>query len=92
MSKFRLKWEGTWVNTYAVMSNGVEIRVKFLHGSKSWGMYVDGELRGKQPTGSDGMGRARAKDKVKNWYGHNARPKNKVPCTHCGGTGFMKKE
>lgn len=91
MSTFRLKWEGSWMNTYAVMANGVELRVKFLPGSKMWGMYVDGELRGKQENGSDGMGRSRAKDKVKNWWGYNAKPKNKVRCEHCNGTGFVPK-
>lgn len=89
--KFRLKWEGTWVNTYAMMQNGVELRVKWLQGSKTWGIYVDGDLKSRQPNGPDGTGRARAKIKARTWYGHNAKPKNKVRCPHCAGTGFVPK-
>lgn len=88
---FRLKWEGSWINTHARMQNGVELRVKWLPGSKSWGIYVEGVLRGKQPNGVDGLGRARAKTKAKDWYGYNAKPNDSVPCSHCGGTGFVKR-
>lgn len=86
----KLKWEGSWQNTWAFMPNGVELRVKFLPGSAMWGMYVNGKLRGKEEN-RVGTSRARAKYKVKNRYGYNAEPSNKTPCVHCGGTGWVKK-
>lgn len=86
MKPFRLKWIGSWRDTTAENRYGAKLRVRFLPGSRSWGVYVDDDLRHKVAVGVSDTRRARAKVIASSWYG-SARPAGSVACAHCHGTG-----
>lgn len=81
---FRMKWLGSEKNTYAINQYGVELRVKFLPGTKMWGVYRDGVLREKRET------RNMAKTTAKRWFGWD-RPSDQVRCPTCMGSGMVKR-
>ncbi len=90
---FRMKWKGSYQHTTAATRHGLTLAVKFLRGSRSWGVYVDGRLREKIAVAPSKPGEVDSREQAKRcavrWG--DFRPNDLVPCSHCNGTGRVRR-